>query len=90
MLEIFKAKGEHMLTRTKMVGKKGEILIPKELREKSGIQPKQKVELISSKNGILIVPLVNDVKQLRGLFKKEGYKHEKDIDSVLFKLMAGL
>lgn len=79
-----------MLTHTKIVGKKGEILIPKELREKSGIQPKQKVELISSKNGILIVPLVNDVKQLRGLFKKEGYRHEKDIDSVLFKLMAGL
>ena len=79
-----------MITRTKMVGIKGEILIPKELRERSGIQPKQKVEIISSKNGILIVPLVHDIKQLRGLFKKEGYRNEKDIDSVLFKLMAGL
>ena len=79
-----------MITRTKMVGKKGEILIPKELREKSGIKPKQKVEIISSKNGILIVPLLNDVKQLRGLFKKEGYRHEKDIDGILFKLIAGL
>ena len=79
-----------MITRTKMVGKKGEILIPKELREKSGIQPKQKVELISSKNGILIVPLVDDIKHLRGLFKKEGYKHDRDVDKVLFRLMAGL
>ena len=79
-----------MITRTKMIGNKGEILIPKELREKSGIRPKQKVELISSKNGILIVPLVNDIKQLKGLFKKEGYRHEKDIEIVLFKLMAGL
>ena len=52
-----------MITHTKMVGKKGEILI---------------------------VPLLNDVKQLRGLFKKEGYTHERDIDEVLFKLIAGL
>ena len=79
-----------MITRTKIVGKKGEILIPKELGERSSIKPKQKVEIIDSKNGILIVPLLNDVKQLRGLFSKEGYRHEKDIDGILFRLIAGL
>lgn len=79
-----------MITCTKIVGDKGEILIPKDLREESGIRPKQKVEIISSKNGVLIVPLVNDIRELRGLFKKDGYKHEKDIDNILFKIMAGL
>ena len=79
-----------MITRTKIVGDKGEILIPKDLREESGIKPKQKVEIISSKNGILIIPLVDDIRELRGLFKKEGYKHKKDIDNILFKIMAGL
>ena len=79
-----------MITRTKIVGDKGEILIPKDLREESGIKPKQKVEIISSKNGVLIVPLVDNIRELRGLFKKEGYKHKKDIDNILFKIMAGL
>ena len=79
-----------MITRTKIVGDKGEILIPKDIREESGIKPKQKVEIISSKNGVLIVPLVKDIRELRGLFKKEGYRHKKDIDNLLFKMMAGL
>lgn len=81
---------EKMITRTKIVGNRGEILIPKDAREESGIKPKQKVEIISSKNGVLIVPLVKDIKELKGLFKKEGYKHKKDVDNILFKMMAGL
>lgn len=79
-----------MNTCTKVVGNKGEILIPKGLREESGIKPKQKVEIIGSKSGIFIVPLVKDIKELRGLFKKEGYKHKKDVDDLLFRVMAGI
>ena len=79
-----------MLTRTKIVGNKGEILIPKELREESGIKPKQKIEIISSKSGIFIVPLVKDIGELRGLFKKEGYKHKKNVDDLLFRVMSGI
>ncbi len=75
---------------TKIVGSKGEIVIPKSVREKSGLKPKQKVEIISSKNGILIVPLIKDIKNLRGLFKREGYTHEKDVDDILFDMMAGI
>ena len=73
---------------TKTIGSKGEIVIPKSVREKSGLKPKQKVEIISSKSGILIVPLVKDIQDLRGLFKKEGYKHEEDVDDILFNMMA--
>lgn len=79
-----------MITCTKIVGDKGEILIPKDVREESGIKPRQKVEIISSKKGVLIVPLVNDIRELRGLFRKEGYKHQKDINDMLFEIMAGL
>ena len=79
-----------MISSTKEIGSKGEIVIPKEIREKCGMKPKQKVEIISSKSGILIVPLVKNIKELRGLFKKEGYKHEKEVDDILFKVMAGI
>lgn len=79
-----------MLTSTKTVGNKGEVLIPKGLREESGIKPKQKVEIISSKHGVFIVPLVKDIKELRGLFGKEGYKHKKEVDDLLFRVMAGI
>jgi len=75
---------------TKIVGSKGEILIPKTVREKSGIKPKQKVEIIASKNGILIIPLVKDITELRGLFKNEGYKNKKSVDDILFEMMAGI
>ena len=63
--------------------------LEKGLREESGIKPKQKVEIISSKNGIFIVPLVKDLKELRGLFGKEGYKHKEEVDDLLFRVMAG-
>lgn len=79
-----------MLSATKEIGSKGEIVIPKEIREKYGIKPKQKMEIISSKNGILLIPLVKNIKELRGLFGKEGYKHEKEIDDILFEVMAGI
>ena len=79
-----------MMSSTKEIGSKGEIVIPKEIRKKYGIKPKQKVEIIGFENGILIVPLVKNIKELRGLFKKEGYKHEKDVDDILFRVMAGI
>ena len=78
-----------MITCTKRVGNKGEILIPKNVREAIGIKPRQKVEIISSKNGLFIVPLVNDIKELRGLFGKEGIKNLNKVEDIMLEIMAG-
>jgi len=74
---------------TKTVGSKGEIVIPKSVREKSGLKPKQKVEIMSTKSGILIIPLVKDIGELRGLFGKGGVKNMKKIEEIMFDVMGG-
>ena len=78
-----------MLSRTKTVGSKGEIVIPKSIREETGLKPKQKVEIMSTKNGILIIPLVKDIRELRGLFGKGGIKNLSKIEDIMFDVMAG-
>lgn len=79
-----------MITCTKKVSNKGEILIPKNLREESGIKPKQRVEIISSKNGVFIIPLVSDIKDLRGLFGKSGIKNLNKIEDIMLEVMVGM
>jgi len=78
-----------MLSRTKTVGSKGEIVIPKSIREETGLKPKQKVEIMSTRNGILVIPLVKDIRELRGLFGKGGIKNLSKIEDIMFDVMAG-
>ena len=78
-----------MIRWTKKIGDRGEIVIPKSLRKEIGIKPNQKVELIGSKKGIFIIPLVDDIKVLRGLFSKEGIKNLDKIEEAMFEAMAG-
>ncbi|MBI2654805.1 AbrB/MazE/SpoVT family DNA-binding domain-containing protein [Candidatus Woesearchaeota archaeon] len=77
-----------MLSRTKTVGSKGEIVIPKSIREETGLKPKQKVEIISTRDRILIIPLVNNISELRGLFGKGGVKNIKKIEEIMFDVMG--
>ena len=78
-----------MLSRTKTVGSKGEVIIPKSIRKEAGLKPKQKVEIMRTGKGILIIPLVNDIRKLRGLFGKNGIKNMKKIEEIMFDVTAG-
>lgn len=78
-----------MLSRTKTVGSKGEVVIPKFIREEIGLKPKQKVEIMSTRNGILIIPLVKDIRELKGLFGKGGVKNIKKIEEIMMDVMSG-
>ncbi len=52
---------------------KGQILVPKRLRTKYGIEPNQKVAFIETKDGVLIKPL--DEKyfdRFMGMFEHDG------------------
>lgn len=53
-----------------MVSNKGQIVIPKELREKYGIEPKNKVEVTEIDARICIIPLLKDpIKEAKGMLK---------------------
>ena len=55
------------------VSTKGSVVIPKEIRQKFGIEPGMKVNITESNGNILIIPLPNDpIRFARGLLKKEG------------------
>lgn len=57
---------------TVTVSSKGQIVIPKEIREKYGLDQGAKVGVLEYPNEIVIVPLPEDtVKEARGLFSSK-------------------
>ena len=57
---------------TVIVSSKGQIVIPKELREKYGLDQGTKVAVLEYPNEIVVVPLPGDtVKESRGLFSSK-------------------
>jgi len=59
------------MTYESKVTSKGQITIPKELRERYNIKVGDRVVLIPEDDGILIKHRVSSLASLRGLFKKE-------------------
>lgn len=79
-----------MATATKIIGNKGELVIPKSLRKEAGIKPRQKVEIIPTRNGLLIVPLRKKLSDFAGLFGNKGVKNIKELDAAIHELLAGI
>ncbi len=53
-----------------VVSRKGWVVIPREIRERYGIKPGDKVDVVDRDGRILLLPALNDpVRQLRGLLK---------------------
>ena len=53
------------------ISHKGQIVIPKPLREKYGLKPECKVRITEIDGHIAIIPLFDDpIKDIRGIFKK--------------------
>jgi antitoxin PrlF len=48
---------------------KGQITIPKAVREAMGLKEGDRVDFIDTDRGVLMVPATRDVKTLRGMFK---------------------
>jgi AbrB family looped-hinge helix DNA binding protein len=77
-----------MHTATSKVTTKGQIVIPKKIREKYGIQPSTSVRWIEKKEGILMVPDSEDpIVAARGMLKGAGlleaYMQQKKKDREL-------
>jgi AbrB family looped-hinge helix DNA binding protein len=67
---------------TVKVSSKGQIVLPKSLREKFGINPGDEVEILDFGNEIVLVPLKRGIK-LRGLVK-----FEKSVKEMLKEVRA--
>jgi len=70
-------------TATSKVTSKGQIVIPKKIREKYGIDPSTSIRWIEKKEGILMVPDSEDpIIAARGMLEGSGvlkaYMQEKD------------
>ncbi|MGA8180111.1 MAG: AbrB/MazE/SpoVT family DNA-binding domain-containing protein [Desulfobacterales bacterium] len=77
-----------MHTATSKVTTKGQIVIPKRIREKYGIYPSTSIRWIEKKEGILMVPDSEDpITSARGMLKGSGvlkaYLREKEEEKKL-------
>ena len=71
-----------MHTATSKVTTKGQIVIPKRIREKYGIHPATSIRWVEKKEGIMMIPDSEDpITAARGMLKGSGifkaYMHEK-------------
>lgn len=64
---------------TVTVSPKYQIVIPKEIREANGIAPGQKIQMISHRNRIHLVP-IEPMENLRGFLKGMDTTLERDED----------
>ena len=83
-----------MYTATSKVTTKGQIVIPKKIREKYGIQPSTSIRWIERKEGILMVPDSEDpIIAARGMLKGSGvlkaYMLEKDSEKKMEEKSLG-
>ena len=53
------------------ITKKGQITIPRKLRDELNLKPGKKVFFVKSEDGILIKPVVENVRSLRGILNTD-------------------
>jgi AbrB family looped-hinge helix DNA binding protein len=72
----------------KKMGKRGEVVIPREIREEKGLGPDTRVEIISTKNAILLIPLENSLSDLAGLFGNKGVGDIEELDAIMHEILG--
>ena len=74
-----------MGTQTSKVTSKGQIVIPRKLRERYGIHTSTEIRWVERQEGILMIPLTEDpIAAARGMLKGSGtlkaYQREKRVE----------
>ena len=54
-----------------IITKKGQITIPRKLRDELNLKPGKKVFFVKSEDGVLIKPVVENIRSLRGILETE-------------------
>jgi AbrB family looped-hinge helix DNA binding protein len=63
------------------ISPKFQVVIPKEIREKLGLEPGQKIEAIAYDNRVELIP-VRPIRQMRGFLKGLDTSVEREADRV--------
>lgn len=79
-----------MLSQIKTMGERGEIVIPKEMREEKGLGKNSKVEVVNTKNAIMLIPLREKLSDFAGFFGTTKIKDMKELDAITHELLAGI
>mgnify|MGYP001214118122 CR=1 FL=1 len=74
---------------TKEIGPRGEIVLPKKMRDELHLKPKTKVEIVNTGKSITLIPK-NKLSEFAGYFGKKGVKHMEEIEEVVQELLAGM
>ena len=72
----------------KKIGRKGEVVIPRNMRKQKGMEANSEIELVPTKNGILLVPLKKKFSDYAGLFGNNGVKNIKELDAITHELLG--
>ena len=60
---------------TATLGTKGQLVIPKSIRDSLHIQPGDRMDFLLQKNGVVLIkPVTEDVRRLKGALHKPGRK----------------
>ena len=78
---------------TKIVGKHGEVALPKEFRVRKKLKSDSRIEIIDTKDAIVIIPADVKFRDLvgmfgKGKFGKRGMKDIEEIEATMFELIA--
>lgn len=72
------------LSEESTITKKGQVTIPQKLREELNLKPGKKVFFVKSEDGVLIKPVVENIRSLRGILKTKVTpdKIQREIKSI--------
>ncbi len=76
-----------MVTEIKEIGDRGEIVIPKSIREEMGMMPKDKVKIVGTKNGMIIVPIKKSFRDFAGILDNKGIDDNKTLQELADEIM---
>lgn len=91
MYKLYTTYGDvKMDVSVKRIGSKGEIIIPKSIRKEKGLETSSKLEIIPTKDCILLIPIKEKLRDLAGLFGEKGVKNIKNLDAITHELLSGM
>jgi bifunctional DNA-binding transcriptional regulator/antitoxin component of YhaV-PrlF toxin-antitoxin module len=77
-----------MMTLAKRIGYRGEIVIPKRVRELAGFTTRTEVVFFPVDNGIMMIPVRKSLSELSGLFSDLKTKNSKKLDEEMFEFIG--
>ncbi|MFH1916184.1 MAG: AbrB/MazE/SpoVT family DNA-binding domain-containing protein [Nanoarchaeota archaeon] len=76
------------MTLAKRIGARGEVVIPKDVRERAGLTSNTEVVFFPVENGVMMVPVRKSLSELAGLFSDFKIKNRKKLEYQMFEFLG--